>query len=352
MTLTTRPIDPILDLLPYRGQRVERYRFAWLDGTTNQVKGYVHPLRGTAPQLRHDTTGTIKRQLTLSLHTDETAAVNPIVDRILPYVIIGGTTWPLGRYMFTDPTFMKSSAGNSGTYTLLDEGFIIDQQMSTAFSSSDNVTSAIFALITGLPLKGAKIEATDFAASGAFAAGQTRGEVLRAYETLGDFFPYWMDNDGFMRMVRTKDPATAVPDFDLDAGGLVKRSSVSETNDILTAPNRFIVISNSGDADTSPIVGTYDVPPSAPHSIAKRGFVIPDVQQLQLPDATQATAVARNLGIRGTVFERVSLTTPIDPRHDSYDVVRFDGVNWLELSWTMTLVPGGDMTHTMRKAYI
>jgi hypothetical protein len=160
-----------------------------------------------------------------------------------------------------------------------------------------------------------------------------------------------MNNAGEFQMVRTVDPATAVPDFDYDLANNVKRDTITRTTDILDAPNRFIVISNSGDAANTPIVGTYDVPNTAPFSVVQRGFVVPSVVDLQSNATTQATAMARNLGLRKTVFDRVTLDTMLDPRHDSYNVIHFLGENWLELGWTMNLFPGGAMQHVMRKGY-
>jgi hypothetical protein len=110
-------------------------------------------------------------------------------------------------------------------------------------------------------------------------------------------------------------------------------------------------VSNASSNPETVTVGTADVPANAPHSIPNRGFVIPLVQDLQLSDSTQATAVAQGLAQRFTVFERVGLTTPPDPRHDSYNVIRWQGENWLELAWTMPLVEGGGMSHLFRKAY-
>ena len=76
------------------------------------------------------------------------------------------------------------------------------------------------------------------------------------------------------------------------------------------------------------------------------------MENLQVADADQARAVARGIGIRQTVFERVSLTTAPDPRHDSYNVVVWQGEKWLELAWSMALVEGGTMNHLLRKGYV
>lgn len=353
MVFTKNPFDDCLDIGPSRGQRVEEYTFQLINGVTGQLLGFVNPERSNPPVLTHDTSGAVKRRLTLNLHVSDTARIDPIQDRILPFVTICGVKYPLGRYMFTAPITSISTGGKRSQHTLLDEGFIIDQQLEQPFTSTAQVGDAIRAVLaTGTFTFDINVPSTEFSAVGSFNAGQTRGQVLDTYATQGDYMPYWMNHKSQFEMVRTIDPATAVPDFDFDLANNVKRNSVSQTTDILDAPNRFIVISNTGDAAAAPIVGIYDVPATAPFSIVQRGFVIPKVQDLQINSAGQAQAMARNLGLRKTVFERVTVDTMNDPRHDGYDVIHFLGDNWLELSWSMTLTPGGTMTHTMRKGYV
>jgi hypothetical protein len=352
MVYTTNPFNDCLDVGPSRGQRTERFVFQHINGVTGQVLGVVNPDRTTPPVLTHDTTGAIKRRLTMNLNEFDTPKINPIQDRILPFCIICGVTYPLGRYMFTTPMFTESTGGERGQFTLLDEGFIIDQQLESPYASTAEVGVAIRGLLaTGTFTFDINVPSTEYAAVGAFTAGQTRGQGLDTYATQGDYMPYWMNNAGEFQMVRTVDPATAVPDFDYDLANNVKRDTITRTTDILDAPNRFIVISNSGDAANTPIVGTYDVPNTAPFSVVQRGFVVPSVVDLQSNATTQATAMARNLGLRKTVFDRVTLDTMLDPRHDSYNVIHFLGENWLELGWTMNLFPGGAMQHVMRKGY-
>ena len=350
--LTTLPYDAILDMPDWVGQRVSRFTFRWINGLTNQTLGWLTPERDPPPTITHNTTRSIKRDLTLNLGTFDTSQVNARTDRVLPYVTINGVTWPLGRYMFTNETDAESSVGNRGVFRLLDEGWIIEQELTLGFYSSATVDLAVFDLLTGLPLVGVDIASTNFLATGGFNVGTNRGRILDAYATQGDYFPYWLNNAGVVRMIRTIDPAGAVPDFDLDAGNRVRRSPAPAlTSDVLLAPNRFVVRSNSGDALASEIIGVYDVPPSAPHSIAQRGFVIQQTDDIQLKNATQATAAARNLGLRQTIFERVTLTTAVDPRHDSYNVVHYRGANWLEIAWALECIPGGAMEHTLRKSY-
>lgn len=352
MTYTTLPYDDFLDMPDHRGQRVERFIYEVRNGRTNEFLGYVKPRRDQAPTLTHNTNQTTKRQLAISLGVRDTAWINPITDRILPYMIVGGTTWPLGRYMFTDDTSIESTAGSLGNFVLFDEGFIVDQQIEHATTSIGAVHDVILGLLEDVPrFIDRFIEPSDFQTTTTFTAGATRGQALDTYAEQGDYFPFWLDNHGVLRMIRTRDPAITPVDLNFDVGRKVIRSTAVRSSDILIAPNKFIVISASGASGELPIIGTYDVPPSAPHSIAQRGFVIPHTQDVQALTPTQATAMARNLGILSTVFERYTLTTVLDPRHDAYNIIHWQGDNWLELAWSMELSPGGRMQHTIRKAY-
>jgi hypothetical protein len=326
--------------------------FELINGVTGERLGQLYPNRDEPPSLSHDTSLAVKRSLTLSLGVTDAARINPITDRVLPYMIVGGTRYPLGRYMFTDDTRLISTGGTRGSLKLLDEGNAIDQELSNTFTSRSTVMVSVVDLVTQVTFISTDVEPSPFVAIGAWSSGQTRGQPLDAYTTQGDYFPYWMANDGKFRMIRTKDPAVEIPDIDYDTVKAVRRDSIAKTSDVLQAPNRFIVIGNSSAASASALVGMYDVPPSAPHSIASRGFVIPQTTNTQVATINQAQAMAKNLGIRQTIYERITFESLNDPRFDSYNIIHFLGDNWLDLSWTMTLAPGGLTQHTARKAYL
>jgi hypothetical protein len=155
-----------------------------------------------------------------------------------------------------------------------------------------------------------------------------------------------------MHWIRSFDPADGrLPDLDFDAHNSVLRAGIVETSDLITAPNKFIVISNTPTDPSNPVVGVASVNPAAPHSVVNRGFEVIETQDLQMADAVQAGVVAQNLVNRQTIFERVQLATAPDPRHDSYNVIHWQESLWLELAWSMTLVEGGAMGHLLRKAY-
>jgi len=352
--LTNLPGDAHHIFAPWIGQRSATFRFELVNGTTGAFLGEITPVRDAS--LTHDTTRIIKRILRINLGAADTAHVNPVTDRVDVYMVFrqeGGHEHPLGRYMFTDAQLAKYTSGKLGSYALLDEMFIIDQQVTIGISGGGRPVPTLIRDVlrdVSIPIP-YTLETSPYVSVESWGIGTGRGQVLESLALSGDYFGPWFGNDRLLHFIRSFDPAQRVPDFDFDNSSNVSRDDIIEAGDLLTAPNRFIVVSNTAQDPTQPVVGVADVPVTAPHSAANRGFVIPIVINLQVADAPQASAVARNLAIRQDVFERVTLATAPDPRHDSYNVVRWQSQLWLELGWTMTLVEGGAMVHTLRRVY-
>jgi hypothetical protein len=348
--LTAIPQSEIFDLRPWVGQRSSTFRFRLINGVTGELLGTITPLRSAT--LQHNTAQTIKRRLNISLGTVDTAVINPLTDRVEVDMVLGdGNIWPLGRYMFTDQTKLIFTSGTLSNVVLNDEMFLVDQEIVAGYDATGrSVDQAYHDLLTGLPVSLVVENPSTFTMSQSWAVGTNRGSMLNSLAVAGDYFSPWFGNDTLMHLIRTFNPADQVPQFDWDSGNQVLRDSIVDSSNVLTAPNRFVVISNTN--ASTPVVGIATVPPTAPNSFANRGFYITNTQTLQLTDAGQAQAVARGLANRQTIYETTTIDTAPDPRHDSYDVIFWKGSFWLELAWTMQLTAGGKMNHTIRKAYV
>jgi hypothetical protein len=346
--LTNFPHDPLLDLDPWVGQRSASFRFELVNGVTGQHLGDITPLRGAS--LTHNTSSMIKRRLNMPLGVADTAAVNSITDRINLFMTFpNGAEYPLGTYMWAADTRQVFTSGKLAQPALTDEMLLVDQQITTSISGvGQNVAIVIQNVLTGLPIA-FDMEASPFTSAEAWGIGANRGSILESLSVSGDWFSPWFGNDSKMHFIRTFDPADQIPDFNFDAGNKVMRNSIVEDDDLLTAPNIIVVVSNSANNTSEPVVGIASVPPNAPHSVFNRGFDVPQVLTLQLFDTAQAQAVAQGLVNRQSVFSRVNLVTAPDPRHDSYNVIHWQGVNWIELAWSMALVEGGTMNHLLRR---
>jgi hypothetical protein len=358
VALTTTAPDPLLDLAAYVGQRSATFRFDIVDALTG-YRTTITPRADRVPTLTHNTSNTIVRTITgLYLNPRDTALFNAITSRLQVFMIIRDRDpYPLGTYVpATWLRFPRAGLEQTSVTTFYDEGVIVDQQLDTSFgtppSTDENVSLALTRLLTPLPVN-FTIEPTSFTTNGSWAVGTRRGFVVEQLALDGDYLSPWFDHENVMRFIRSFDPATALPTFDLDAGNRVIRDRITESDTLIDAPNRFVVVGNGVSTLESnvPIIGTFDVPSSAPHSIVNRGFVIPDVSNRQISTTAQAEAIARNLATRQSIIEEVELVTPPDPRHDSYDVLRWRGVNWLEVSWSLPLAEGALMQHTARRIY-
>jgi hypothetical protein len=355
--LVTDTRSPGLDLSAAIGQMQYTFRFALTDGVSGENLGDLTPIRDA--NLRHDTAMTTKRELRFPLSVADTAAINPLTERVSVFMVLPAFPcpdtstgdWPLGRYMWVDESRKVTTGGNLGSETLTDEMFLIDQEIISGISGyGRNIPLVIADVLTGLPVT-IKAEPCPFSSAEAWGIGAGRGGILESLAQSGDYWSPWFDNVGDLRFRRTFDPANAVVDIDLDAGYRVLRDSIVETDDILTSPNTIIVVSNASNTPSDPCVGIATVPPSAPNSVANRGFPVVRTYNLQLFDATQAQSVANGIMQRQAIFEQVNLATPADPRYDSYNVIRWAGDNWLNLSWSMRLVAGAPMTQTMRRSH-
>lgn len=357
--LTTLDAQSALDLTAAVGQRQASYRFALIDGVTGQHLGDITPIRVPA-RLDHNTAQTTKRRLSIALGKTDLAAIDQIRDRVLPYMVIPGAgQYPLGRYMFTVPQAQLFAIQQRiGSLDLTDEMFLIDQPLTAGVNGINlGIMQVITGVVTPLPVRFA-MAASPYLCAQSWSIGAQRGSaVLESLAFTGDYWSPWLDNNGVLQFVRTFDPSAQAVDIDLDTSRQVIQRSSVETNDLLTAPNTFLVISNGGNNSTEvgsangEIVARASVPPSAPHSVTNRGFEVVKVVQTQLTSLAQANAVVQGLAQRQTVFETVTLSTPPDPRHDGYNVIRWNGANWLELAWSLELVDGSEMTHTLRKSY-
>lgn len=363
--LAGSPASQVLDISDWLGQRVATFRYDVVDALSDIRIGTVTPTRTTIPVLTHNTQNTICRTLTgFNLGVDDTRALNPISDRIVPYMVIdtpqGELIFPLGRYMFDSSTDVVSTGGNNSANSLFDETFIIDQPLDSGFTAVSDV-DAIRSVPRAIELfLGPFVDAGLFryqiqdsaaAASGSWAAGTSGGSVLTALAKQGGYFQPWFNNEGILTFEVAFNPADVLPDFDYDLTKSVVRNTISRTDDLLHAYNRFTVINNSG-ANAQPAYGSYDVPSSAPFSFANRGFRITKVIDDQGAfDSLQAQAMARAFAEQEIVNERTTLSTAPDPRHDSYDVIRWLGDQWLEFAWSMQLQEGGPTVRQLRKAY-
>jgi hypothetical protein len=353
--LTSQHTSAKLDLQRFVGQRAWSFRFDIVDSVTGYRRA-IKPIMGGQGGIRHDTQGTIKRTITgLGLNRADTAVFSSITSRLEVFMLIAGQEFKLGRYVVSDWARQRITSGDTSAAAFFDEGFIVDQQISSAFganSSSGEVASSMMVrFLRRFPIEYHIEEPTNFTSLGSWGLGTRGGFILEQLALDGDYFSPWFDHQSVLRFRRVFDPARELPTFDFDEPGRVLRENIIESDNLIDAPNRFVVVGNGADALGNEIAAFADVPSSAPHSIENRGFVISSIENRQVRNNAQAGAIARNLALNQKIVEQVEVSTLADPRHESYDIVLWRGVKWLEVAWTLPFTVGSPMTHVLRRAY-
>ena len=352
--LVKAPADVKLDGLSRIGQLSISWRFDLVDAVTGYRRA-IHPIISGNAVIRHDTRSTIKRVITgLTLDQDDTAAFSSITSRLEPFMLVGGHEFQVGRYVPSDWARLRLTSGVMSNASFYDEGFIIDQQLPNAFGANSTggevVSSMLERFLSTYPIS-YYIEGVlpQYSSLGSWSAGTRGGFVLDQLALDGDYLSPWFDNSSVLRVKRLADDE--LPTFDFDHGSRVIRDRIIESDNLIDAPNRFIVVGNGAAAMPEEVVGIADVPSSAPHSIANRGFIVADVRNRQVTTSAQAGAIAANLVRNQTLVELTELETPPDPRHDSYDIINWRGEHWVEISWTLPFAAGAVMSHTLQRSY-
>lgn len=350
--------DDLLDLVT--GTRSAGFRFDLLDAADERVGELDVDVTPGAPNISNNINRTIKRTMdALVLPPSSAADVNPLVHRVRPMMLLSnGSEHPLGVFLFADYTADEWSFGDIAHGTMTDKGLILDQPISksSGYGAGVAIADALAAEFTAAGLTLFDIDPTITTVLGApvaWPAGTSRAEVVNELCAKAGAYSAWFSNAGIVTVRRVTDLATDTPELVYTPGpsSRIIQGSTTRTSALLDAPNRYIAI--DGSATDSAIVGVFDVPASAPHSAAHRGFVVATVIRgdgyQNVAAATAAARAAYNQG--GGDFEHLAFSGPPDPRHDTFQTVQFDGVNYREQEWSLSLSEGAEMIHRLRTSY-
>lgn len=348
--------EEILNLDGVR-HRIDRFRFELCDRDLNPI-GELHPDEGNVPQIQNDTSNNTSRRLTnFKLTPDESADINTLTDRLRVYMRLqNDAEYRLGTFLWADDSRPQRSWGNEQNAELVDFSYVLSQGSATAFGwgKGATITLIMFFLMfrAGFELKDVAVIG-DEAARGlrdarSWEPGATWLQMLTDLGAACGFVPPWFDRDGRCHFDQPPDPAfdeLTVPSYDAETR--IIADSIVHTDDMLSAPNTFAVYDSGTDRLRS---GRYDLPASAPHSFAKRGFRIAKVESVQgLETQAIADKAARNLARSSDAFEYLTFNSTADPRHETFDIVEAFGERWLETAWSLELRSGGPMQHTLKR---
>lgn len=348
--------DNLLDLNGV-GQRQSFVAWEVLDQNLTLI-GTVQPRESSPPSVAVDVSAKIMRTIgALRLTPTDLDAIDAFRDRLRPvWVLENGARYSLGVYVFASMDRLRFDNRLEAQAGCVDLAFILDQAIEQTFAM-DTGADKRAALETLFAQSGMPSWSIDADVAGqqsapvAWPAGTSRLDVMSQIAVDLGCFPVYTDNDGTARVRKVIPLSEETPVVTYASGGHLLNESMVESDNLLESPNRYLVI-DSGNVDV-PITAVFDIPDDAPNSAHNRGFTITKVISTQgLAGETEALAVARaDYEATGGGFETVAFSSPPDPRHGVFSAISYLGNTYRELSWSLPLQEGSEMTHAAGRSY-
>jgi hypothetical protein len=346
-----------MDLPAGTGMVGSRVRFM-VTSSTLETLGEVHPIRNRA-SVTNDTGANIMRSLRgVSLRQNDMREINPNTDRLTPVWEYadgshapGFTGWPCGVFMFGSRIKQRGSLHTMHNAALMDQGYQLDQDLMESYGVGAH--EMIYPHLVKLMVMGGitefDIDPTDARIKDPlnWPIGTRLVQVIRDLCRLAVFYPPWFNNAGRGQLrAQTELTEEGAHVYDLDTpAGVVVRDTIHENEQLLDAPNVYVVVSNG--PTQSEIVARAFVDPRLPYSIENIKYARPKVIRLQgLRDSDHAQQIADSFAsMDSNQFYVAEFDTAPNPRHDTFESVRYDGLLFRELRNSLELRAGGRHSH-------
>lgn len=339
--------------------------------------GKIWPAQNSAPTIRMSKDSDIKTSLsgtfikTIYGFDDqpiEGAAVDWLSDKIRPELVIDGVAYPLGIYI---PVAVTENLDQSGTgiktqaIQACDKCWEVQNYIPTQiyFAAGTNYVEALISLLT--PAGVALISSTPTSATLQEAREDWNlgTDTLTVVNQLLDEINYgslWFDKDGLAMLQPNREPIAQNIKHIIDANSpeVLVLPGITATQNIYSAPNVFTVICDNPDKSAAMTATSVNENPQSPLSVQRRGKRIMSVNYVDnIASQSELQAYADRLRNESMVTaETIVVKTMLLPGFGVGDVV---GLNYgdrfdicVEKAWTMTLAPGGQMTHTLEKVVV
>jgi hypothetical protein len=349
--------EQILDMSGTR-TRTDRWRWEVTDLAADNVLGELHPSRDGAPRMTNGGGGRLGRTLTgLRLTPSEAADIDPVRTCLRPVLILAnGSEYPMGVFRWADTPEEHRSWGVSTEPSLVDRTTILDQETTRTYSwPRGTLVTAALDRIIGEVLPDDQYVITPspeiLHAPESHPIGSSRLSMISSLVDKLTYLPPHFVHTGVLLIRPTPDPNLAAPAVVYAPGSRVVAGTVTGGNTLLDTPNVYVVYDTS--ASGAGIRGVYHVPDEAPHSRTNRGHLVPMTRAVQgLASYQQAQFLAAAMAvIDGRAYTERAFRAPIDPRHDQWTVVEYEGTRWLEQGWDAECSPTGTMGHLLRQVY-
>lgn len=355
----------IIDVLHYKkGSREMKFRYDLLNKDEQKIKTLETVESG---EIQMSSLANIKR--TAKFTIQDTGDINWLSDRVQPFCLLKmpdkWIEWSMGIFLLSSPT-RKDKGKKIWREVECYDGLqvLADDKTDSLYyiPEGTNYIEATRNLLIECGITKINLEATDKILTISKEWESNTDKLKIANELLQEinYTSLWVDEWGYFTASKYRSPQ------DKAAGYIYKDDSFSivyggfrEELDLFHVPNKFtVVVSN---AESEPITSTYlNNNVDSPLSITNRGRVISDVRTLDsIADQIALDEYTQRIAFNDSqIYGNVEFESAIMPFHSYSDVIQLEYKplaikdKYTETGWTIPLIAGGSMKHSVRKVMI
>lgn len=324
----------------------------------------LYPIKGAPAQLRMNDSGGIPIALSGNF------AVNPDVswlsDELQPVLEIDGVETSLGYYLPATVTEVETDSTRQVHVEAYDRCWKVRDNRLTRmvyFAAGTNYVTAVESLLVecGIALVLATpttetlpVDRQDWL------LGTSYLDIVNTLLAEINYKPLWFNSQGVAILEPRLTPSAKNIQHVLDSNSIksLLLPQIEKTSDVYSSPNVFLCTCANPDRSATLVATAENNNPQSPLSVMRRGRRI--VSAVNVNDiASQAAlqAYANRLLFESMVGEEIiTVTTALLPGFGVGDVTALHygdtAAICIESGWSMTLEPGGSMTHTLKKVVL
>lgn len=318
-------------------------------------------LDSSAPVLRMDDSGAIKTALSGTFRPN--AEVDWMTDEIQPVLIVDGTEHPLGVFIPTTADEETDDDAPRVVVEAYDRCWRVQDTKSesrVSLLAGTNYIAAVEQLLVAAGIGLVQKTATTATLTETREDWEIGTDSLSiANELLSEinYAPLHFTADGVAVLEPVRKAGADTIQHTLDSSNVrsLLLPTFRRSLDVYTAPNVFLCVCNNPDKSGQMIAPAENTNPLSALSINRRGRrIVKTVKLNNIADQSALQAYADRLRDESMgVHETIRVSTALLPGWGVGDVtaLRYDDYSGIctEHAWTMTLQPGGTMTHTLER---
>ncbi|MFT4415328.1 hypothetical protein ACLM5H_15815 [Fredinandcohnia humi] len=293
--------------------------------------------------------------------------INWLTDRMQPHALLRMNDgkfieFPLGIFLLSSPIREDK---NKNIYRDVEafDGLLIlrDDKFESRYSvtAGTNYRAAVIDILTSAGITKHNIEQTEkvLPVDMEFEPGREKlyaiNELLRAI----NFTQIYVDVYGYFTSQAYRSPSVRPSEYTYADDKLsITYPGMREELDLFNVPNKWVVVLSNPELE--PLVASYtNENPDSPSSTVRRGRTIVDYREIDnIADQKSLDAYVQRIAFEASqVYGKLEFETAINPAHDFSDVIQINysslGISgkYSETDWTIPLVAGGKMKHSLRK---